>query len=59
MKNCYNCKHFHIRQEPLRGKEGLYDLGLAECTKHNLITDFMNHGKLRKLKCIKEDENGK
>ena len=55
-KKCYTCEYFHIRQQPLRGKEGLYDMGMAECTKHNLVVDFVNHGKLKRLECVEESE---
>lgn len=56
MDNCINCKYFHIRQEPLRGKGYLWDLGLAECKKLNLVVDFANHAKLNRLKCEKRPE---
>ena len=48
---CENCEHFKILYEPLRTKGTLWDLGRAVCQKHNLVTDFFNHGKFKKLKC--------
>lgn len=50
---CIECEFFHIRQEPLPNH---MDTGLAECRKHNLVTDFYNHGKLNKLECVEEQE---
>ena len=54
--NCEKCEHFHILQEPLRTTGGIYDLGKAECKKHNLVVDFLNHGKFKRLKCPDEKE---
>lgn len=33
---CTDCQSFQIRQQPIEG----FDLGLAECRKHNLVVDF-------------------
>lgn len=52
---CRDCEYFHIRQEPLRTPGTLWDLGLAECKKYNLVVDFATHGKLDKLECVKPD----
>ena len=30
-------------------------MGMAECKKHNLVTEFYNHGKLERLSCIECD----
>lgn len=56
---CMDCPHFRIQQEPIRAIGGGYwDLGLAKCLKHDLIVDFSNHGKLKKLECVRpEDES--
>ena len=52
---CMDCEHFKIQQEPIRACGGGYwDLGLAKCMKHNLVVDFQNHGKLKKLECVEE-----
>ena len=53
---CKDCEHFKILYEPLRTPGKLWDLGRAVCKKHNLVTDFANHGKLKKLKCIGGDK---
>lgn len=46
---CDKCKHFKILYEPLRTEGTLWDMGRAKCDKHNLITDFANHGKFKRL----------
>lgn len=52
---CCDCEHFKILQEPIRaGGGGYWDFGRAKCMKHNLVVDFPNHGKLRKLECVEE-----
>ena len=56
---CEDCPYFHIRQEPLRDKGILWDLGLAECGKHNLVVDFVNHRKFKTLKCVEDECNEK
>ena len=48
---CDKCKHFKILYEPLRTTGKLLDMGRAKCEKHNLITDFANHGKFKRLEC--------
>lgn len=53
---CKDCVHFHIRQEPLRDGGGiLWDFGMAECDKHNLVVDFASHRKLNKLECVENE----
>lgn len=56
-KKCYSCEYFHIRYEPLRSPGIVWDTGLAECRKHDMVVDFYNHGKLRRLECV-EDKGG-
>lgn len=54
---CKDCPHFRITAEPVKG----VDFGHAICTKHGLITDFLNRGKFKWLKCIeppKEEGEG-
>lgn len=51
---CWGCEYFKIIQEPLRVGKDIYDLGRAECTNFDLIVDFINHGKLKRLECIDE-----
>ena len=48
---CDKCDYLKILYEPLRTQGDLWDLGRAECKKHNLITDFANHGKFKRLQC--------
>lgn len=51
---CWECAHFKIQYEPLHGISGLYDFGRAKCEKHDLIVDFPNHRKLKKLECVEK-----
>ena len=51
---CANCKHLKIIIQPVKGKGGYYELGVAECKKYNLITDFTNMSKFRNLTCPEE-----
>lgn len=46
---CDKCKYFKVLYEPLRTKGDLWDMGRAKCGKHDLITDFANHGKFKQL----------
>ena len=56
---CCDCPHFHIVAEPIRASGGGYwDLGMAECKKLDLCTNFLNHGKLKKLVCVEECNDG-
>lgn len=54
--NCIDCPHFHIDYEPIKADKGYWDLGRAVCKKHDLVTDFANRGKLKRLKCVEETE---
>ena len=51
---CDQCQHFKIIQEPMKGIDGLYDLGRAECKKYNLVTDFINHSKFKRLETCED-----
>ena len=53
---CKDCEYFRIAYEPLGKGKNKMDWGRAECTKHNLITDFRNHGKFERLKCIEGEK---
>lgn len=53
--NCFDCPHFRIMREPYRSGGIVWDLGQAECKKHDLVVDFLNHGKLKRLKCVEEE----
>ncbi len=46
---CDKCKYFKILYEPSRTASILWDMGRATCKKHNLIMDFTNHGKFKRL----------
>lgn len=52
MKHCKDCEYFRIVQEPLPDH---MDTGMARCEKHDLVTDFYNHGKLKRLTCIEAE----
>lgn len=47
---CKNCEYFNILYEPMKD----VDFGKAECKKHNLITDFLDHKKFGWLSCIED-----
>ena len=49
---CKDCEHFHICYEPVKG----VDTGMAECRKHDLVVDFLNHKKLERLECVEASE---
>ena len=57
---CWECKHFKIQYKPI-GKinTGIWDFGQAKCTKHDLIVDFPDNRKLKKLECIEEQKQEK
>ena len=48
---CDKCEHFKIMYEPQRSRGVIWDLGRAHCKKQNLIVDFANHGKFKRLEC--------
>jgi hypothetical protein len=48
---CKNCPYFHIRLE----YKNKYEWGLAECTKHNLVTDFRSKKKFETLSCVESE----
>ena len=54
---CWECKHFEIQYKPI-GKisTGIWDFGRAKCTKYDLIVDFPDNRKLKKLECIEEQK---
>lgn len=54
--NCISCPHFQIDYEPIKADKGFWDLGRAVCKKHDLVTDFANHGKLKRLECVEETD---
>lgn len=52
---CMECPYFEIEMEPLRSANGIcWDTGQAVCKKYDLVVDFYNHGKLKRLTCIEE-----
>lgn len=52
---CKDCKHFNVRQEPLKNGRITWDFGMAECKKYNLIIEFRTHAKLNSLECVEDD----
>lgn len=53
---CKDCKHFKILYEPQIICGQCMDWGRAICQKHDLVTDFRNHHKFKKLSCIENNE---
>ena len=53
---CDKCKYFEVLYEPLRTKGELWDMGRAKCDRRNLITDFANHGKFKRLDTCEDYE---
>ena len=49
---CVDCPHFKIAYAPMMP----YDMGLARCTKYDLVCDFTSKRKLNRLECVKEEE---
>ena len=54
---CVDCPDFRVRQQPLRTVGEIWDFGLAECQKHNLVVDFASRKKLNRLECVEGDNN--
>ena len=50
---CKDCPHFHIDYPPLNGA----DFGRASCRKYNLITDFIDKRKFKRLECVDKGSN--
>ena len=53
---CDKCKFFKVLYEPLRTTGELWDMGRAKCDKHDLITDFANYGKFKRLDTCEDFE---
>jgi len=53
---CDKCKYFKVLYEPLRTEGALWDMGRAICNKHDLIIDFANHGKFKRLDTCEDFE---
>lgn len=51
---CKDCPHFHIDYEPIKG----VDFGRASCDKYDLITDFLDHRKFKRLTCVEYEKEG-
>jgi hypothetical protein len=51
---CKNCPYFRIRQRPIKG----FDLGMAECKKHDLVVDFRSMTKVNMLECVEDEKKG-
>lgn len=54
---CYKCAQFKILYEPIKSGGDIWDFGRAKCLKHDLIVDFPDHRKLKKLVCIEKGVN--
>lgn len=54
MRTCDKCVYFKITAETQRIAGQIFDLGTAECKKHNLVADFLNHGKFKRLKICED-----
>ncbi len=52
---CLNCEHFKIAYQPMMP----WDMGLAECKKHDLECDFSSKRKLNRLVCVEETNDEK
>lgn len=58
--NCKDCEYFHIRMDPIKAEGGVYwDLGLAECKKHDVVASFGTMRQIDKLTCVEEAHNMK
>lgn len=51
MRLCKDCPHFHIDYPPLKG----LDMGRASCDKHDLVTDFLDKRKFKRLECVEKE----
>lgn len=56
IKLCKDCEYFHIKWQP-KHYEGMFtDAGMAVCTKHDLVTEFITNKKFLTLYCIESEE---
>lgn len=55
-KRCVDCEHLYHRQKPLRVGKDIYDLGMVECKKHDLVCEYASTRALNKLTCVEEEE---
>ena len=53
---CKDCEYFKIEYEPYKSGGVCWDMGLARCIKHDLVTDFITHKKFAKLECVEGAE---
>lgn len=53
---CTKCEYFKVVQNPLKGEKGLMDTGMARCTKHDLVVDFVSTQHINRLTCVEDKE---
>ena len=51
---CVNCKHLKHIQKPIRLGKDIFDTGMVECTKHDLIMEYTSTRALNKRTCVEE-----
>lgn len=51
---CADCEYFRILYEPIKTGKDIWDSGLAECKKHDLVVDFTSRRKINALMCVEE-----
>ena len=52
---CVNCKHLKHIQKPIRFGKDIFDTGMVECTKYDLVLEYTSTRALNKRTCV-EDE---
>lgn len=52
---CVECEHLKRIQKPLRVGRDIFDTGMVECTKYDLIMEYTSTRALNKRTCV-EDE---
>lgn len=53
---CKDCEHFRIRYEPLKVGKDIWDFGMAQCDKYQMVVEFASRRKINKLKCIDDEK---
>ena len=51
---CVDCEYLKRIQKPIRFGKDIYDTGMVECTKHDLIMEYTSTRALNKRTCVEE-----
>ncbi len=51
---CVDCEHLKHIQKPIRFGKDIFDTGMVECVKHDLVMEYTSTRALNKRTCVEE-----